>query len=270
MTSQAIEVEVQSLQSFGNFYAKFLDPSQEKTIGIRQRLSNIKELEVGTSYPLLLRLVNARHAGYLSDVDLDKCLGSIESFVVRRAVCRVPSRSLSTMFIQWAKNFPDTDRVQWLHRALSSGINSGRFPTDREFAVAFTTHKQYGLANIGFILRYLERSFNHKEPVDLSTSMIEHILPQTMTQKWKDKLGLDAENVHSRLIDTFGNLTLTSYNSELGNLQFSEKKDKLKNTHIELNRWIFEQNKWHPQEIEERANILLSIANKIWLSPTDS
>lgn len=75
--------------------------------------------------------------------------------------------------------------------------------------------------------------------------------------------------VHTTLVSTFGNLTLTSYNSELSNLPFLEKKVKLENTHIELNRWILQQNSWGVPEIEERAKSLLDIANKIWLAPLD-
>ena len=128
---------------------------------------------------------------------------------------------------------------------------------------------QYGRVTTRFILCRLEKSFNHKERVDLSTVTIEHVLPQTLNQEWKDELGAEAEKVHTTLVNTFGNLTLTSYNSELSNLPFSEKKAKLENTHIELNRWILQQANWRAPEIEERAKSLLLIANKIWLSPSD-
>jgi hypothetical protein len=106
--------------------------------------------------------------------------------------------------------------------------------------------------------------------VDLSTATIEHILPQTLSQEWKDALGSEAEKVHQTLVNTFGNLTLTGYNSELGNLPFIEKKSKLENTHIELNRWIIQKPCWGAPEIEERAKSLLEIANKIWLAPLDT
>ena len=263
---EEVEAEVQSLQIFGKFYARFLFPEQEETMSIRCCLQNIKELKVTTSYPLLLRLFDARQNGLLSDIDLEKCLGLIESFVIRRAVCGVPTNPLNKLFIQWSKNFPDSDHVQWLHRALSAGTGKSRFPKDSEFATAFTTHPQYGRGSTRFILCRLETSFNHKETVDLATATIEHILPQTLGQVWKDALGSDFEAVHTTLVDTFGNLTLTGYNSELGNLTFSEKKTKLENTHIELNRWLLKKDHWGATEIEERAKDLLAMANKIWVT----
>ncbi len=193
----------------------------------------------------------------------------LESFVVRRAVCGVPTNPLNKLFIQLAKNFPDTNHTQWLSRSLSLSGGNSRFPKDAEFATAFMNQPQYGRKTTHFILCRLEKSFNHKEIVDLSTATIEHVLPQTLTQKWKDELGLEAEKVHNTLVNTFGNLTLTSYNSELSNLPFSEKKAKLEISHIELNRWIVEQVNWRAAEIEERARSLLLTANNIWLAPSE-
>jgi uncharacterized protein with ParB-like and HNH nuclease domain len=267
--TEAVEAEVQDMQRFGEFYARFIWPDKEETTSIRSCLENIKKLQVTTSYPLLLRLFDARQTKHLSDVELENCLRLVESFVVRRAVCGVPTNSLNKLFLQLAKNFPKADHTQWLHRSLSSFSTSGRFPTDAEFANAFMNQAQYGRGTTNFILCRLEKSFNHKETVDLSTVTIEHVLPQTLTQEWKDQLGAEAEKVHSNLVNTLGNLTLTSYNSELSNLPFSEKKAKLENTHIELNRWILQQANWGAAEIEERAKTLLLRANGIWMGPSD-
>ncbi|MBW4487306.1 MAG: DUF262 domain-containing protein [Trichocoleus desertorum ATA4-8-CV12] len=269
-STEAIEAEVQSMQRFGEFYAKFLSSAPEETAIIRDRLENIKEIKVTTSYPLLLRLFDARQTGALSDIELDKCLGLVESFVVRRSVCGVPTNPLNKLFIQLAKNFPDTEHEQWLLRTLSSPGGNRRFPKDAEFAAAFMNQPQYGRGTTRFILCRLEKSFNHKEVVDLSTATIEHVLPQTLNQAWKDELGEEPETVHNTLVNTFGNLTLTGYNSELGNLPFSEKKSKLDTTHIELNRWILQQTNWGRAEIQERAKNLLLTAIKIWVSPSDT
>ncbi len=92
----------------------------------------------------------------------------------------------------------------------------------------------------------------------------------TLTQEWKNELGLEAETVHTTLVNTFGNLTLTSYNPELSNLPFSDKKAKLEKSHIDLNIWISQQTNWRASEIEERAKSLLLIANSIWLAPSET
>ena len=104
-------------------------------------------------------------------------------------------------------------------------------------------------------------------PVDLQNATIEHIMPQTLSETWIDQLGSDARAVHAQLIDTFGNLTLTGYNAELGNLPFSDKKTKLDNTHIELNRDLLKQAQWTKAEIQDRAGRLFDTATKLWPGP---
>ncbi len=73
--------------------------------------------------------------------------------------------------------------------------------------------------------------------------------------------------MHARLKDTFGNLSLTGYNAELGNLPFPEKKAKLANAHIELNRFILEQDHWGEGEIVKRAEAMFQNATKLWPGP---
>jgi len=266
-TVEDVEAEVRIMQRFGQFYATVIDPSLEAEPSIRRRLENIKALEVTTSYPLLLRLMDSRANGSLSVEDLEACLGMIEAFVVRRAVCGVPTNALNKLFLQWTKNYPDVERVAWLHASLSAGGGGRRFPSDDEFGAAFTRQPQYGRGATRFILTKLEEDFEHREPVDLAAATIEHILPQTMTAEWRNELGAGADQIHARLLDTFGNLTLTGYNSELGNLPFSEKKDKLRTTHIELNRWVLDQEHWREDEITTRAEKMLERAKAIWPGP---
>ncbi|OCX63328.1 hypothetical protein BFM98_14040 [Lysinibacillus sp. AR18-8] len=71
-----------------------------------------------------------------------------------------------------------------------------------------------------FILSVLEDSFGHKEKVDLTKATIEHIMPQTLTECWKQELGSDFEDAHAKYIHIIGNLTLSGYNSELSNEPF--------------------------------------------------
>ena len=53
----------------------------------------------------------------------------------------------------------------------------------------------------------------------------EHIMPQTIDDEhgWKESLGENWEDVHDRLCNNLGNLTLTGYNQEYSNRSFSDK-----------------------------------------------
>ncbi len=265
---ESVEAELAVMVRFGSYYAKIMQPSLEVRPLIKRRLENISALDVTTSYPLLLRLFGANDDGTISDIDLERCLALVESFVVRRSVCGVPTNNLNKLFLQWSKDFPDSDHAQWLHESMSSGGGGRRFPSDSEFSDAYRLQPQYGRGATRFILLALEKSFQHKETVDLSTCTIEHVMPQTLTAEWVSELGSDSEVVHETLLHTLGNLTLTGYNVELGNIPFADKKAKLGNTHIELNRWILQRGSWNQDDIRLRADILLAIANTIWSGPT--
>ena len=105
---EEVEQEVQRMKEFAGIYASILTPTLKSNPSLRYRLENIKTLEVTTSYPLLLRLLDARKAGNLAADELEKCLGLVEAFMVRRAVCAVPTNALNKLFLQWTKNFSTT------------------------------------------------------------------------------------------------------------------------------------------------------------------
>ena len=262
-----VEEELVKMANFSLIYANILDPSLEKTISIRKRLVNLKLLDVGTSYPLLLRFFEARHSEKIYIDDLEKCLDLIESFVVRRAVSVVPTNALNKLFLQWARQFPHENHFDWLHASMSGGAGGRRFPNDAEFGENFKKFAQYGRGYTRYVLLRLEEAFGHKERVDLSNATIEHLMPQTMTTEWEHEVGLHADSVHARLKDTFGNLSLTGYNTELGNLPFREKKAMLSNTHIELNRFVIEQERWDEDAITRRAEAMFVTALSLWPGP---
>ena len=99
---------------------------------------------------------------------------------------------------------------------------------------------------------------------------IEHLMPQTLTDEWRQMLGETWREDHPRWLHTIGNLTLSAYNSELGQKSFEQKKAILKDSHFELNRWVLEQAAWDAKTIKERAAALADRACCIWQRPQDS
>ena len=53
-------------------------------------------------------------------------------------------------------------------------------------------------------------------------------MPQKIDSKdrtWIEELGMDWQQTHQKYLHTIGNLTLTGYYSELGNISFQEKQE---------------------------------------------
>ena len=123
-----------------------------------------------------------------------------------------------------------------------------------------------------FILDSLERSYGHKEPAMLDDATIEHVMPQTLTDEWRNMLATDGEleRIHDLLVDTIGNLTLTAYNPELSNLDFEEKKKIYASSHYSLNEYFAGCPVWSAEQIENRAGELWEHAKQLWPAPIQS
>ena len=138
-------------------------------------------------------------------------------------------------------------------------------PGDEEFINAL---KDRNLYRKNALCKYLLVAIENqgKEQVETGNLSIEHIMPQNknLSKSWQVMLGDNWEYVHDRYLHTLGNLTLTGYNSELGDRPFKEKKELLSDsvTHIvELYKDVKDKDTWNAENIEKRANRL---SRKIW------
>lgn len=145
---------------------------------------------------------------------------------------------------------------------------SSIFPEDAEFKQVFTNRNIYDLRMNKYILQKLE-DYNNKEKVsEDSIISIEHIMPKTLTPDWQKELGDNYQLVHDKYLNTIGNLTLTGYNSEMGNKPFATKKSRLKESKLKLNKYIVGQEGWTQKIIETRAvKLFEEDAKQIWKYP---
>lgn len=264
-TATEVKGSLSDMKSAAVSYQKFLHPVEEADPRIGQRLQGILELDSTVFYPLLIRLYRLWEREQISVADLLKCLDLLESFYVRRLVCGVPTNALNKITLELCLNLPTAKPEGWLQERLTHGSGSRRCPSDQEFSEALVAQRIYPRRKIArYMLIALEEAHQHKEPVETAYSTIEHVMPQTLSDQWKVALGSNYAEIHDRWIDTLGNLTLTGYNSELGNATFDEKKTQLQNTHFELSRGLLTQEQWGPAEIEARGRVLAEIAMQRW------
>jgi hypothetical protein len=120
-----LESELSEMKNAGDCYSRFIEPSAEASPMLRLRLLAFKELDLTTCYPLLLRLFLSHAKEAISSDELERSLQLIESFVVRRAVCGVPTNSLGKIFVQWSKDYREVEVVRWLGMKMASGL--GKF-----------------------------------------------------------------------------------------------------------------------------------------------
>jgi len=76
--------------------------------------------------------------------------------------------------------------------------------------------------------------------------------------------------IQSKYLHTIGNLTLTAYNPDLGDMSFLEKREDehgFANSPVRLSRGLRNLDKWDEEEIKRRADYLVDQAIKIWSIP---
>ena len=262
------ETFMQDLHRQGLFYSSFVDPSRAKDPQTVTRLDRLKRLESTVTYPLLLRLFDATDRGELTATQRDETLDVLESFLIRRSICNVPTNQLRRMlppvFDTAVRDAGLADFVAGIRTILGGR----RCPDDSTFAAALPTQPLYANAKknarLRVILDRLEQSYEHKEPANVSTATIEHVMPQTLTPQWEGELGPDAEQQWARLLHTLGNLTLTGYNADMSNRPFAEKKLALAQSHFELNRDFAQYDHWTLAAIEARGQEMTHRALTVW------
>ncbi|MBR7824696.1 DUF262 domain-containing protein [Actinospica sp. MGRD01-02] len=258
-------------------YQTMVDPAHENNPEVRTALTTLRRWDAEVIAPPVMLLLDHRERGLATDAQVARALGLIESHLVRRMICRVPSAGLNRSFMDLPGQLdPGAAVDEEIHRLLSSERRS--WPTDAEVLDAILTKPfyHYGRANQRtFVLRRLEESYEHPEPIDFASAKltVEHILPQTPGPEWLEVLAEDALDgeepldLHARIKHTLGNLTLTAQNSKLSNHPFQRKQDLLNHSHLELNRRIAATKRWGAAEIEQRGRELAKAAIEIWPAP---
>jgi len=260
--------KMKDLLKFSEYYYRFLHPKNEMDKKLRNYLEKFNTLEMTTSYPLLLRLYDDYVNKKLSRDDLSESLKAIETYIVRRAVCGIPTQALNRYFPTIYKSLEKTNIVISLKNKLQTTSGVRRMPSDDEFEQCLKGRNLYGNKILRYALEEIEK-YNNKEVVNFEELQIEHIMPQTLSDGWKEMLGNNWELIHQKYLNTLGNLTLTGYNPEYSNKFFIEKRDMkrgFKDSGLRLNRDISKLNEWTEEEIKNRAKILSKIALEIWPS----
>ncbi len=270
----AVEAEVRELARRAELFRRIVQPETEADTQVGAVLTRLDRWGASTTYPLLLHLYILWDAGKCSSAEVLEALSHVESFLVRRMIAGVPTNNLNRVFSglvpQLSNELPIAEAVR---QALSGPRKY--WPTDRRLRNAIHSQPFYyqGRQNQKMLIfQRLEESYEHAEPVDWSVSnlSIEHVMPQSLTDEWKEALAATGDEpaaVHSELLHTLGNLTVTGYNGQLSNRPFDRKQEILQGSHLELNRAIVPSKNWGRAEIAARAEELADRAIAIWPGP---
>lgn len=233
-------------------------------------LEEIRSLRMEVAYPFLIKVYRDFVDGVLDIDDTVEIMRLTVSYVVRRAICDIPTNSMNKTFATMKNNVQTDDYLNSIKAAFYFADTYKRFPDDEEFKAVLCERNMYSIRISKYIFVKLENEDN-KEPIPSAGYTIEHILPQNknMRDEWKQALGPNYAEIQAKYINNLGNLTLTKYNSEMGDKPFDEKKEVYKESAMHnLNSLVVQQTTWNEHTINERAKRLSVYACKVWASPT--
>lgn len=248
---------------------------RERDPKLLEAFSDLAELGMEPAHPLLLALCLAEAEGTLPTAAFVSVCRVVESLLFRRAVCGIPTNSLTRFFSTVTAqvgdgrvNRSDCDAVV---AALVKDYGAQRFPSDEDMKKPVLQDDVYHRRVIGFWLRRLE-NYKSKEKSVLDRCTIEHVMPQNpeVSCEWRKELGPEWERIYRDLLHTIGNLTLTGYNSEYRDSPFSVKRDMengFASSRLRLNSAIGRCERWDEATMLGRARKILATTLQIWPRP---
>ncbi|MYA20618.1 MAG: DUF262 domain-containing protein [Chloroflexi bacterium] len=275
----------------GQIYAALLSAPSEPGVSIRgnvlsaSHLSPLRNLlEWGSipAHPLILDAAIRWASHEITDSDFQFILERVESLLIRRYIAEVPPNDLRSSFAQLmgalSESLGDGDYLTAVTDHLLSARM--RWPDDDQIRRRCTEGGFYRgtrQRDSFFILKRIAYSMEGKERPDIRRGTgadeysIEHVLPQTLTEDWNHDLeqwGDDPVKTWLERKDAIGNLTLTAYNSELGQLRFQDKKAIIaEKARLQLSKMIISSDEWTRSAIDERSEELAEAIIDLWRRP---
>lgn len=250
----------------------------------REFFERLKTLNTSTPFPLLLYLFKQPES-VLSPEDVDRCLATIEDYLVRRMLMRASAQGYNRLFTELVKEVKgDPARApEIIERQLSRMEGGSRFwPRDSDLTAVLTQSRAYGTGAIARerlldVLWEVEcrrmRSVKHEKLQRPPNLQIEHIMPQKWKKNWPitDGDGADVER-REEAVNQLGNLTLVTdrLNPSLSNSAWATKRPALaKHSLLAMNQRLVEDYSdcFSEKSIAERSEKLAKHILGIWPGP---
>lgn len=261
----------------------------------------IEAWEATSTHPLALHVA----ASKLDEVGKQQIFDSIESYLVRRAVCGLSRKNYNKVFAQLLRKIVETGIDPYAFQDLLAdlGGEASRWPRDEEFRHHWLEAPVFPgrldapkLRSMFHRLEIAMRSEKSEErvPLSLESLDIDHILPQSWATHWPLEDGSNATESEISTIDLlqftgaeldehmssiqnreihvprFGNLSLVHYgvNRSVQNYEFDTKRKAIfEHSNLHLNRSLMQLAKWDETSIQKRGAQLFEFAVEIWKGP---
>jgi hypothetical protein len=272
LTSGAAKQHLADIFAGASLYRTITDPLSypHKNEAINQLLISIGNTRMETSTPFVLSVLRAQAAGTLGNDMTRAILRETLVLLIRRKMTELATTQYDVMFPSLLGKFinePNPIKVmqeRFKHHEV--------WVSDDGFQEAVTNKTAYRRNDLAFsrmLLMEIDKKLqSYGQLPDYSTvGTIEHMIPQTLDDRWKKYLGAEAEDDYLPIIiNTIGNLCLLSgpANSAAGQDPFEAKKAGYSPL-TALARQIKEHTgRWDMKAVRDRSQKLAKEAVQIW------
>ncbi|BCR36679.1 DUF262 domain-containing protein [Mariniplasma anaerobium] len=261
------------LNDIAIIYHALTSKSDRYSEQIKELLSQYRYIEQTTMYPFFIQVFKDFDNHIINEDEVVKVLQFFLNYHIKRLVCGSSSNSLRGLYLNlYNRIFKIEQNKQRYYDSIAYYMKElktkDEVPNENQFLKNLKSTELYKQRKlVKFLLASVENTT--KEILLTDNLTVEHIMPQTLENSWIKMLGDNYNVIHDTYLHTLGNLSLTGYNSNMGNKSFDDKKVVLKE-HSKANRLnsdVLDKNQWSKNEIEERAIRLSSIINSLFKAP---
>ena len=280
-----IEAVVADVENAATVYQEFdgCEPfSPEGVFWYRWRV-----VDAGVTMPLILWLFSQDEA-CLDVVERHRCLLAVESFLIRRMLCRMTTKNYDDLFLELLKRLmsagPGRVEETLVSYLATQTADSRLWPSDRQLRGALIELPVYRLLTRGrlrMVLEAIEDSLRSSKSEEAHANRekltIEHVLPQQWQLHWPLHPGPDLverEIGRERVLHSLGNLTLVNnkLNPALSNSPWPKKRAALsEHSVLHLNKQLLDdwnEGSFAESEIRSRGESLAECVVTIWGRPS--
>ncbi|MFC7027195.1 HNH endonuclease family protein [Halomicroarcula sp. GCM10025710] len=280
-TDLSTEEILQNFDYYASIYEELTEPDQQSRQGVF--LQRLDVLDTTTPFPVLLYLFGQEA---VPDEQRVKAVEAIESWLMRRMLCRLTSKNYNKIFIELLEELKVADDehigdavVDFLQ---SRDGQSDYWPTDDDLSNAMVNQQYWSRINqrrLKMVFSAIERELRdtgYSETLEITQDLeIEHILPQDWELHWSlpGEQPAEVERIErDEIKNTIGNLTILTdkLNPSISNAAWEDKREAIQDhTVLLLNRYLVDTwpEEWNEETIAERGAWLAEQASDVWLEP---
>lgn len=242
---------------------------------VEGELRHMRAMAIDTHRPLTLRLLAEASPDDQMEAreGLAKTLRAIGTWITRLWLADRAMGGLNKAMADLAHGpgpgVDDDYADYWIGRIRRLRNSRVRVPSDEGVRDGLRTRSAYGgsstRSSFAVLCELMEAEHGDQAPARRSLT-IEHVMPQKLTEEWRQALGDAAEETHALHCNRIANLTLSgdTTNARLGAGTFEAKCRLYRDSTIAMTRRIAEETDWNQMALERRAEDITRRALERW------